>query len=76
MVKKSILVGLVVLTIALLPVTSDWSSVSRALANTVGITAFHSPLPSHPHPQPCRRGQSGPRGGRCRPHRHFSWPHH
>ena len=74
MIKKSILVGLMALTVALLPVTSDWSSVRTALANTGGVTAFRSPLPN-PHPHPCWRGRGGPRGGRCHPHGHDFHPH-
>jgi hypothetical protein len=76
MIKKSILVGLMVLTIALLPVASDWSSVSTAFASTGAITAFRSPLPNpHPHPHPCEHRRGGPRGGRCHPHGHIH-PHH
>ncbi|MFN8488944.1 MAG: hypothetical protein U0350_15260 [Caldilineaceae bacterium] len=53
MVKKFMLVGLFVLTVGLLPLSTDLSGVSKVFANSGSITAFKSPLPPHGHPR-CR----------------------
>lgn len=76
MVKKLILGGVLVLTLALVPLASDWSNPSIVLAKTASTTEFKSPLPPphHPHPRPCRHGGRGPLGRRCQPPHHFR-PH-
>ncbi len=54
MVKKFMLVSLFVLTVGLIPLSTDLSGVSKVFANSGSITAFKSPLPPHHQPPRCR----------------------